>query len=48
MENKLIKYVCADCGKEPEKNKEMSNENWVVVENKPCIYCGGKLIIKLL
>ena len=41
-----IKFVCSSCGKEPEINKNMSNENWTVVDNKPCVYCGGKLTIK--
>lgn len=38
-----IKMICSKCGKEPKINKEMSNENWQVVDNKPCIHCGGKL-----
>lgn len=44
----LIKYICEDCGKEPEKNEKQSNKNWTVIDNKPCVYCGGKLKIKLL
>lgn len=43
-----IIMICSKCGKEPEINKEMSNENWKVVDNKPCKYCGGELKIKLL
>jgi hypothetical protein len=44
---KKVKLICQDCRKEPEKNKEMSNDNWNVTDNKPCIYCGGKLTIIL-
>jgi DNA-directed RNA polymerase subunit RPC12/RpoP len=40
-----IKYVCEKCGKEPEPNKEMSNENWKVFDNKPCAHCGGNIKI---
>ena len=29
-----------------EKNEEMSNKNWTVIANKPCVYCGGKLTLK--
>lgn len=43
---KNIRIVCSKCGKEPEKDEKRSNENWAVFENKPCAYCGGKLIIK--
>jgi len=42
-----IKMVCEKCGLEPEPNKKKSNENWVVVDNKPCRSCGGKLTIKI-
>jgi len=42
-----IKFICKKCGKEPEINKEMSNENWSVIDNKPCKFCGGKLTIKI-
>jgi len=43
-----IIMICSKCGKEPEINKEMSNENWRVVDNKPCKYCGGKLKIEVI
>ena len=42
-----IKFICKDCGKEPELNKEKSNNNWKVYDNKPCENCGGELTIKL-
>ena len=42
-----VKMVCEDCGKEPVPNKEESSENWNVIENKPCVYCGGKLTLKV-
>lgn len=35
--------LCTKCFKVPTSNKEMSNENWTVVDNKPCEFCGGKL-----
>jgi len=38
-----IKFVCSDCGKEAEKDKKQSNENWNVFPNVPCKYCGGKM-----
>lgn len=38
-----IRVVCSKCGKEPERNEAMSNQNWSVIDNKPCIYCGGTL-----
>ncbi len=48
MKKKIeITYVCEKCGKEPEVNKEKSNNNWKAFDNKPCIHCGGKLEIKL-
>ena len=34
--------------KKPKKNEKESNENWDVFENKPCEYCGGELIIKVI
>lgn len=43
-----IIMICSKCGKEPDINKEMSNENWRVVDNKPCKYCGGKLKIEVI
>jgi len=43
-----IKMICSKCGKEPEINKKMSNENWKVIDNKPCVHCGGKLTIKII
>lgn len=44
---KEIKFVCEKCGKEPEKDIEKSNDNWAVFDYKPCMYCGGKLGIKV-
>ena len=44
--HKELKLQCKDCEKEPEKNEEMSNKNWTVIDNKPCVYCGGKLTLK--
>lgn len=38
-----VKRVCGDCGKEPKPNKEKSNENWTVIDNKSCEDCGGEL-----
>ena len=43
-----IEIVCEDCGKKPKVNKEMSNENWIVTDNKPCKKCGGKLTLKVI
>lgn len=40
---KQIKVICSKCGKEPEKNQKNSNNNWTVIDNKLCVYCGGKL-----
>lgn len=40
-----IEVKCSKCGKEPEKDKK-SNNNWKIYNlNKPCKFCGGKLII---
>jgi hypothetical protein len=44
---KLIKIICKNCCKEPEFNKKESNENWTVVDNIPCKYCGGQLTFRL-
>jgi hypothetical protein len=48
MKKQGVKFVCKKCGKEPEKDKGKSNENWAVFENKPCAYCGGELTIELI
>ena len=40
---KTIKFICEFCEKHAQKNEEMSNKNWTVIDNKPCVYCGGKL-----
>lgn len=42
-----IKFICEKCGKKPNENKDKSNENWKVYDNKPCEYCGGKLTMKI-
>ncbi len=47
MKKPEITFVCEKCGKEPVLNKEQSNQNWKVYDNKPCVHCGGKLTIKL-
>lgn len=41
-----ITIVCSKCGKEPEKDKEKSNQNWTVFDSK-CKHCGGRLKPKL-
>ncbi len=40
------KFICANCGKEPEPDKKLSNENWKVAP-KECPNCGGKIRVKL-
>lgn len=47
MSKKQIKFICSKCGKEPEPNKKKSTEQWKVIDNKPCVHCGGKLTIKI-
>jgi len=42
-----IKFVCEKCGKEPKRNEKLSNENWDVIDNKPCSYCGGEITIEV-
>jgi len=42
-EKKEIRMRCSKCGKQPAIDKAQSNENWQVIPNKPCIYCGGEL-----
>ncbi len=41
-----IRSVCEDCGKEPKRDEEKSNENWNVY-NTVCESCGGKVELKL-
>lgn len=38
-----IKYICKDCGIEPNPDEDKSNENWKYFKNEPCKHCGGKL-----
>jgi hypothetical protein len=45
---KEVFFVCSICGKEAKKNEEQSNKNWSVFDNKPCVYCGGDLTIKIV
>ena len=42
-----IVMVCKKCGKEAPINKEKSNKNWIVYDNKPC-ECGGEYTMKLV
>lgn len=39
------KFICVDCKKEPEPDKEQSTKNWNVAP-KECPSCGGKITIK--
>ena len=39
-----FEMICGKCGKKPERNADLSNENWDVVDNKPCKSCGGNLV----
>lgn len=41
-----INPVCEKCGKTPEINKELSNENWSVFDTA-CTDCGGKVIFAI-
>lgn len=43
--SKELKVKCVKCGKEPDKNKEKSNENWTAIDLNPCKFCGGKVEI---
>ena len=48
MRNKqVIGFVCSKCGKDPKKNEKESTDEWTVIDNKPCVHCGGKLIFEV-
>jgi len=44
MPKKKIRFVCPKCGKEPGRDKEMSNKNWDIIPAE-CPTC--KLRLKL-
>ena len=50
MKNKkpIIKELCDKCGKEPQINKNLSNENWTVYDTKTPCECGGKWKMKII
>lgn len=44
-----IKIICSNCGKEPHKDNKSSNDNWSIYNlQEPCVYCGGKIEIKVI
>lgn len=42
-----MKMICKECGHEPKANKEKSNKNWSVYDNK-CPKCGGKVEVRIV
>ena len=46
-ETLLFTVNCAKCGKEQPRDEKESNESWNVVNNKPCVYCGGEIGIEV-
>lgn len=46
MKNSNVKYICENCGKPAEIDKEKTTRYWIVYKDK-CLNCGGEIVAKI-